>query len=620
MKFPHFIEVFLYTGTNPQMFVNLSLMEFIREFRDVEIKGLDPADPAVAPDSLSSSAGDAGGNLVQSNGEPQINVGYVLQFKRRLFDSNEFDGIIQLYVRKAYLDIAEIIFRNYYTRGMTLNDESMQKKALNALNIIGRRNEIQTDVTPLTIISGTPGIGKSASMALIAYICWAVDIPFSLIGHGKGSFDGMGSYGFADRAHRLFLLDHDNQRNYDFGGNVILFTSPNAKRLDDWSKHGAVARIDRYYMNVWSLEELTSLMGKCFKKRPVEWMKKLYDKFGGVPRFCLPLTEDKKKFEHDIKKVVNEHIKMKVTEITNTESLMKAIQAEPSEQQGRIPFSLIHHICPKGMDICQSIDLRFLPASAYVAKKLAFRAREQLKEGRLVAFLTTENDPKQAILRGRLYEPLGVDRLLSSWITKKHTCKYLGDRTPAPNTTLGPNHSLPEMGFQPYPFFGINELKEAVEHARPEELLLPGDITFPVADVLRRGAPVVHIDLFQFTVALKHPISYLGLQHISEQVRQAVPVAKKSNVKIRIFFCVPEGRLPRFAEQDVVFDDEPVECPPGVELTQFCMEVPAEELPAEDKTNSDTEQERGAAATEQRRGATATKRNERAASKRQRRK
>jgi hypothetical protein len=49
------------------------------------------------------------------------------------------------------------------------------------------------------------------------------------------------------------------------------------------------------------------------------------------------------------------------------------------------------------MDICKSFDVRFLPASAYVAKKRALRAREQLKDGRLVAFLTTENDPKQAI-------------------------------------------------------------------------------------------------------------------------------------------------------------------------------------------------------------------------------
>eukprot|EP01138_Halocafeteria_seosinensis_P008505 gb/GECG01008693.1/.p1 GENE.gb/GECG01008693.1/~~gb/GECG01008693.1/.p1 ORF type:complete len:164 (+),score=19.11 gb/GECG01008693.1/:1-492(+) len=148
-------------------------------------------------------------------------------------------------------------------------------------------------------------------------------------------------------------------------------------------------------------------------------------------------------------------------------------------------------------------------------------------------------------------------------MAKNRKGRYLGERKRAPPGTLKPG-GVPDNGFVPVDFFGISDLgKESLVNAGDDDLLIPGDSTFPVGDVVRRG---MHrsflVDLYQATVAHEHPISYLGLQQIAEAVRSAMGLHENASVGIRLFFCVPPERYRQFKKQEVKEGTAVVECPP----------------------------------------------------------
>jgi hypothetical protein len=269
----------------------------------------------------------------------------------------------------------------------------------------------------------------------------------------------------------------------------------------------------------------------------------------------------------------------KLALLDNEAKIIDALNARPEDLNSGLSHSLIHHFCPEGKNVCGSVDVCFLPGSAYIRDELSRKAGEVILGRALIKFLVLHNNDKAAVLRGRLYEPLVVEKFCSQWILGEHKCKYLGqvpEGQNAPIKTLGNN--LPLEGFERKHFAGISTLCEAFSNAGYEHVLNPGDPTFPVGDILRKGQHGYHLDIYQVTTRHDHPISYGGLLRIAEEIRRALGLANDVNLAVRLFFCVPRERYPQFKEQEIKQGREVVACPENISLLQYCLEMPIEDM------------------------------------------
>ena len=357
-----------------------------------------------------------------------------------------------LYVRKAYEDMFDIIYKNHIHEDPVKQFHGMA-------------------------ITGTPGIGKSVFLFYTIWRLANMKVKGAVILHRQLDageiyvFQNEGCWMTMNRKHiRLLLKDPDTWYLTDallpppgqLSAVTILVSPPFKEYYSTFLSMSHVAPL--HYLPVWSLEEL-KLVAKAYLKEPV-YVEERFDKIGGVPRYVLEKDMD-----------LDDHIDDAIKLLT-LNKLMSIASGEVLKDE-EISHRIVH------------FDVR---PPFYHRRTLMMASNHVLEEALRKFLCSSENDMKQFILwsdgvpslaplRGTVFENYVHEKLSKEG---EFLVRPLDDGT---KSTL----KVPQRKFQR--FWNVSECKDL-------------NVYYRVAKKNQTciDSLIVNEGYFQVTTNLEHPI------------------------------------------------------------------------------------------------------------------
>lgn len=539
-----------------------------------------------------------------------IEAGTVIEFRDSLFGNKTQTR--KLYVRHAYILVAECIFLSYGGSTDNVKDlEKKQKRAKEALRWIGYTDEqlkqVQFKKVGTYVLTGSPGTGKTTCILFIALVCYLAGIPFRVVGHHggrafRGFADSPDSGENTDQNEVLYLVDHDTW-SFTYPMHRAIFTSPDPERL---SKLSQLSLTKRMYMDVWSLDELQDWAKKC-SGPSADRINTLYDKFGGIIRYVMKQPEEDEEFDSWLQNLIQEAIHQRIENIQDLPGVLNALVVDEKTPRGPRSFVLVHIRTQNEKGIGLLSETTEQCGSDYIRDELAKKMDRILDDAQLEVFFALEGgDGKAASLKGQLFQPIVQKRLCRQWASEANMICYLGSKSPAPRKTLG----LDKGERTAVECSTRDEIIEQLKDGDHNLVVVPLDESFPLGDFLRPSPPRLGFDydIFQSTVSNKHPPTQKGL----EEVEKTLPKRNGRDVTaIRLFFCVPPVRFKapnstlsrqqhKMAEQPIQVsndDKRRADCPDGITLEQFALEIRTSWVGGQDEPGENSDGDLPASAT-----------------------
>jgi hypothetical protein len=437
------------------------------------------------------------------------------------------------------------------------------------------------------IICGTPGIGKSTFLSYFVYdLIHLQESDLTSkdgVKVGESSFSIIVDFGemFAmittkktDQGTEVdFAVDHrsenafghalNNQANYYIfdarakgkepllvRAKTVVASSPNRENYKQVQKQLGV---QRYYLPIWSYEELLLLHEHCFSETVTkDELDKRYGYYGGVPRDCFQ--------RFDVGDWDN------IIHGCEADEVMKMIgSATVADKSSKIAHRLIH-IVPS--DDYKRVTLKFgsqKNCDAFVSQYYA------TCENRFINFIETQTDAVYANLRGQLFEAY-AHRLIASGgefkvrelttgkniestsiiLAKAHT-EYFSDMSSCVSSSSSSSSSVSGSGSN---------------HGNDPKYFIPISKSFAVIDSFSGAG------LFQMTVSSDHPM-------IKNHLEEYLKILKLTNPPF--YFVVPEDKFDSFEEQPYHSTKNTVLKKQDPIVQQFALCIPTMSAPQSNK-------------------------------------
>ncbi|CAG8634815.1 15358_t:CDS:2 [Funneliformis caledonium] len=296
---------------------------------------------------------------------------------------------------------------------------------------------------------------------------------------------------------------------------TILVCSPRKEHYKRFDRY--TGRIRRY-MPVWTLEEIEVCRSNVFKNIDKITVEKMYNMWGGIPRYVLELTDDdsQAELEHAINNV-NNNILYFVGEsegdICSSHKLAH-IYTNDDPEENEEPYT--------------KIIMRF--ASEYVAERIVSKIEERYKHELKCFVKSSSSESAFYSLRGALFEEIAHRILQKGGKFKIRPLDF---------TSKDSYIEIPklEMCF----YSKIDEI-EVNKYYRPIQK------NWESIDAII--SPNV---LFQMTVGSTHPVKMNGLDKLCEKLG-----GKLGNNKISFYFVLPKDQYVNFKKQNFHTADKKV--------------------------------------------------------------
>jgi hypothetical protein len=294
----------------------------------------------------------------------------------------------------------------------------------------------------------------------------------------------------------------------EFAGITLVFTSPRTDRYKEFLK--APAATTRY-MPIWDLDELISCRAHLFSSVSKDLMRRLFEEWGGVPRFVLQFAHDKTQ-QAKLKPAIDRCVSTGLTTMASAAGEMAASTDMLSDK--------VFHI---GTVDYETVQLRW--ASQYVFDEVC-AAQAAAMQQQLIAFLAASTrNPTLAVLRGKLFEPY-VHKLLGGGGTFEYRI------VDPPLSTV---HSF---NFQPRSTRTFTDLSElAVE---PDVYYVPTAQNFETADSFIVIGGRLHI--LQVSVGGSHPV-------LARKIKDILDTVPGDHADFVLCFVVPPDQFSDYKAQ-----------------------------------------------------------------------
>ena len=143
------------------------------------------------------------------------------------------------------------------------------------------------------VVTGTPGVGKSVFGWYLLYLlrCQGLTVLFERKGRWyrfsddegvqKGRFETFDDAGYLEDPTAWYLSDPVDRPMETFAGTTVVLVSPKAIRVNEFMKQ---AKSVRFYMGVWSLDELLECQRAIFRGAGRSGVQDAFRDVGGVAR------------------------------------------------------------------------------------------------------------------------------------------------------------------------------------------------------------------------------------------------------------------------------------------------------------------------------------------------
>ncbi|CAI2166028.1 10118_t:CDS:2 [Funneliformis geosporum] len=425
------------------------------------------------------------------------------------------------------------------------------------------------------IITGTPGIGKSYFGLFLLYyirhhypdatIIWEladkVDQLYEFSSNGNVRSGNINMFRNTLASKKNFYLV-DAQRPINCNAYTILFSSPNDNIYNVFKKR---LGITKYYMPIWSFDEINLLWNTLYKETLREKSNKFsFEKFdtllkrwGPIPRTVLQNWNNKSYVESDYKILIGE-IDLERTLISFSEEGMNK-----SSASGRLI-----HIHVKS----DFITPRYCFASRMITRDIIDRyiRYNQIKFRHLLK--CTGGDSKVSAFRGRIFEDFAHQQIQKGGDFR---IRLLTNGMVSMKNTITEYKKIRSYKFKEF---------YTLEDTRKNYYNVPTAQNFESIDSFSYDENTLF--LYQVTVSMKHSIKFNALDKIKKFLDW--------DKDIYLYFVVPPEIFSRFPPQKYKNskDEDRQKFPTLInKLSQYALEVPINVMIDEDLNIGDENQD-----------------------------
>ncbi|RIA84995.1 hypothetical protein C1645_831457 [Glomus cerebriforme] len=383
------------------------------------------------------------------------------------------------------------------------------------------------------IIIGNPGIGKTFFGYYLLYklaqqnktVIYHKHDMLPILFSNNTSYSGKKIYEFKNiLANDDVWYIVDGSKPMNFTAKTILISSPQKNNYKEFAKIGTTFQ----YMSVWSWEETDTCRAVLFPELTQDFVRELYDRWGGIPRFTLFYALNRSQqclLDKEINSV-NETIFNFIGESADDNCAIHKIihiytnePQEEGEETEEIEDDPSSSKTPAVTEFYTMSILKF--ASDYVSEKVMDILIKNFKDHLLNFVRASSAIGDYGTLRGTIFERLAHRKLLKGGSFKVR---------PLIKNTATESIELQIPDREKLVFSNIGEIK-------------PNMYCIPIQQNHKSFDACVSPDtFFQMTIAKSHPIVKSGLDKY---------INKDNNSEIKFYFVLPKELYNSYGEQDL---------------------------------------------------------------------
>jgi hypothetical protein len=412
-----------------------------------------------------------------------------------LYFGNPEDSEPYIFIRNCYYHLCEVIF-----------DETIKKLR----------------------ITGNPGIGKTFLGYYLFHLLTSKGkvVVYHKVGHPPLLFNekiifGESLFSFLEHLcnpDTWYIVDGHHPDTYD--AKTILLCSPQKNHYKDFDK--VEGGIEVRYMPVWDLDEIKKCRNMIHNNLEENYVKNLFLKWGGIPRFVLDLAknENEQNKLQDAINVCEEYIFKYIGQSEShkdiSHMLIHITTNIPIEDDGIKLDGDEEEVFEEKKPYTQKI-IKF--ASRYVSDMVIDKVRVTIKDKLQLESTIALSGEKSNQFLGKCFEQI-CHRMLRG------------------NGTFNYRSLESNEAFISYPGTQQNETLtfSEIDAIEDGKYFQPSSETFPSLDSL-----IAPRDIFQMTTSLNHPIKISGLKKVYSKISK--------EGYINYYFVVPNYLYNSFKKQ-----------------------------------------------------------------------